>query len=1210
MRISSLRGRLITLTVLGCLAAGGARAQEFRATVTGRVTDPGGLPVPGATVTAVNTQTAEAATGFTTNDGAYSIPFLKPGVYSVSAELSGFKKVTQASVRLEIGQTSAVNFQLQLGTLSEEVTVTGESPVLETSKADRGLVIDNERVTELPLNARNPFMLSYLSPGITYNGPAIYQRPFDNGAIADWSINGGQNRNNEFLLDGAPNNSIQGGNNIAYVPPVDSVQEFKIVTNSYDAQYGRTAGGIVNVSLKSGTNTFHGSLYEFARRKGLDSSEYFFKVNNLAKPAHKLDQYGFQVDGPVSIPGLYDGRNKTFFMFNYEGYKEATPNPATFTVPDDAQLGGDFSNLRDAQGRLITIYDPATGRLENGQWVRDAFPNNQIPIGRIDPMAQKFVQYFLRPNAIAPGGSDPWRNNYVFAPNLAFDTFRNIATKVDQNISDKTKLFVRYAYNKRTEQRSTNGILTGPAQDGQLPLWRINHTGVADWVRTVSSSLVVNVRAGLNQYLELARSDPGLNFNPADLGFPSSFVNQLPNKVFPRLNFVTTAFAPSGFGASTTGTTEYQNLGRNSRNSETTTGVSLQPNFSWVKGTHSVRGGLDMRLTWYTREINTNLFVLTFDRRFTQRVFNASEALSGNSIASFLLGAPAFGAIENNFYPTFRWNYYAPWVQDDWKVTNRLTVNVGVRWDFNTPVFEKDDRINYGFDSQAINPVSARINQQQFPGYQVRGGLGFVDVNGNPQYPYQWDRNNIQPRVGLAYVLGDKTVVRAGYGLYYINLVGISASNGFGIQTPLIASLDGDRTSTLSLANPFSQGIAPAPGSSLGLQTFLGRSPSFSNADFVNPYVHQFSVGMQRELPGRTTVELSYVGSRTREEQNRWGGFNEPPASLRDQCDPTKGGSVAFCNELLPNPFFQVPGFEGTARFTSPTLSRYELSRPFPEFTSITMFDRNDGRIWYNSAQLVVNKRMSTGLTLAGTYTLSSMIEENGGDNQIGGNNTVNPLITDVDRIVQRSPFESDRRHRVTISGVYHLPFGREQRFLASSGPIVNGLAGGWEVAGMWLFNSGRPWGLPQNVFYVKDATIQDVDFNAPVIRAVKNCVAQMSDTGVVTMLGYSVAAGCTEPNFIIRPNYTRGAVNFRDDQIRRPPFYQFDLNFAKTTRLTGNVRLQLRVELYNVLNQVIYDERQYENNPTNPLFGTIDRTVVRQSNFPRYGQLGIKLLF
>src|SRR5205085_3349981 len=390
-----------------------AAAQEFRATITGRITDPSGAVLPGVTVTAANTQTGEMAVGTTTSDGVYTIPFLRPGVYSVSAELSGFRKVTQADVQLQVGQTAAVNLQLSLGELSEQITVAAESPLLETAKADRGLVIDNERVTELPLNARNPFMLSSLTPGITYIGPAIYQRPFDNGAIADWSINGGQNRNNEFLLDGAPNNSIQGGNNIAYVPPVDAVEEFKIVTNSYDAQYGRTAGGVINVSLKSGTNTLHGTAYEFARRKQFDSNEYYFKVNNRDKPNHKLDQYGFQVDGPVTIPGLFDGRNKTFFMFNYEGYKEATPNPATFTVPDDAQLRGDFSNLRDAAGRLITIYDPATGRLVNGQWVRDPFPGNVIPANRIDPMAQRLSQYFLQPNASAPSGSDPWRNNFV-----------------------------------------------------------------------------------------------------------------------------------------------------------------------------------------------------------------------------------------------------------------------------------------------------------------------------------------------------------------------------------------------------------------------------------------------------------------------------------------------------------------------------------------------------------------------------------------------------------------------------------------------------------------------------------------------------------------------------------------------------------------------------------------------------------------------------
>jgi hypothetical protein len=1173
-----------------------ASAQEFRGTLTGTVTDPGGLPLPGATVTAVNTTTNETASAVTSNDGLYNLPFLKPGLYTLSVELEGFRKHTQEKVQLEVGSTISLAVQMQIGSLTETVTVVSEA--VEATKADRGMVIDNARVTELPLNARNPFMLSYLAPGITYNGPAIYQRPFDNGAIADWSINGGANRNNEYLLDGAPNNSIQGGNNIAYVPPVDAVQEFKIVTNSYDAQYGRTAGGVVNVSLKSGANDLHGTVYEFLRRKGLDSPEYFLKVNNQPKPDHKLDQYGFEIDGPVKIPGLYDGTNKTFFMFAYEGYREKTPNPATYTVPDEAQLRGDFSNLRDAQGRLITIYDPATGRNVNGQWVRDPFPNNIIPADRINPIARGMTQYFLRPNT-SPTSGDPWRNNFVFAPNLADDTFHNYATKVDQNVSSRTKVFFRYAYNKRTETRFTNGILSGPAQDGQLPLERVNKSGVGDWVRTMSSSLVLNVRVGLNQYLELARSDPGLGFNAAELGFPAGLTNQLPNEAFPRINLYTSGT-----------TAEYQALGRTSRNSETTTGLSIQPNFSWLTGNHTVRGGLDMRHTWYTREINNNLFRLDFDRRFTQRAFDTGDALSGNALASFLLGAMTGGAVDNNFYPTFRWNYYAPWVQDDWKIGNRLTLNLGLRWDFNTPVFEEQDRINSTFDTSTVNSQLTALVQQRTPGYVVRGGPTFVSVNGEDKFPYKRDKSMIQPRIGFAYMLDDKTIMRGGYGIYYLNSVGISASDGFSVGTPPVTSLDGDRTPTYALGNPFPAGILSAPGSSLGLSTNLGRGLSFSNNDFANPYVHQFSYGFQRMLPWRMTFEASYVGSRTRELQNRWGGFNEPSLALRDSCDPSKGGNPGICNELLPNPFFQVAGFEGTTRFTSPTLSRYELSRPFPQFAGITQLDRNDGKIWYNSAQFVLNKRVSDGLTLSGNYTWSKMIEENGGGNQIGGNNTTNPTIAEVDRIVQRSVYESDRRHRITISGVYHLPFGKDQKFMNNASPIVDGILGGWEMAGMWLFNSGRPWGLPQNVFYVKDATIENPDFGADVIRAVQPCVGTMNNAGQVTLQGYSVAAGCTEAFFIIKPNFTGAGAEFRDDQIRRPPFYQFDMNFAKSTRLAGNVRLQIRFEVYNLFNQTVYDERNYENNPTNAAFGTIDRKVVRQSNFPRYGQIGLKLLF
>ncbi len=348
-------------------------------------------------------------------------------------------------------------------------------------------------------------------------------------------------------------------------------------------------------------------------------------------------------------------------------------------------------------------------------------------------------------------------------------------------------MFFRYAYNKRTEERYTNGITSGPAQDGQLPLERINHTGVADWVRTMGSSLVFNIRAGLNQYLELARSDPGLAFNPAELGFPASLVNQLPNQVFPRINV-----------------TDYQRARPQRPQQRDDDGLQpaaeLLVDQGHAQPARRPRHAADLVHARDQRqpvrhELRPPLHAARVQLRATRS--------SGNSIASFLLGAANSGAIDNNFYPTFRWNYYAPWVQDDWKLTDRLTLNLGLRWDLNSPVFEEQDRLNYGFDTQTINPVVGRINQGALlPGSSVRGGLEFVDVDGNAKYPYQFDRNNIQPRVGFAYMLNDRTILRGGYGLYYLNVVGISASNGFGIQTPLITSLDGDRTSTLPLEQP------------------------------------------------------------------------------------------------------------------------------------------------------------------------------------------------------------------------------------------------------------------------------------------------------------------------------------------------------------------------------------------------------------------------
>src|SRR6266536_4820812 len=373
--------------VFGIAAAASlVHGQEFRATLTGRVLDSAGAHVPNANVRVTNATTGELREVITDSQGNYLVPLLNPAVYSVRAEAQGFKTAIKEALQLRVNQTATVDLQLELGSMSTQVTVTAEVPLLDDANADRGGVIDAESVKEYPLNSRNPFMLAMLAPGVNFDGELTYQRPFDNGAIAEWSVNGSQ-RKNEFALDGAPNNAQAGGNNIAFVPPVDSVQEFKIQSNAYDAQYGRSAGGIINVALKSGGNRVHGTVYEFARRSGWDANSFQNNARCITvdaqgnchgapKEGHWLDQYGVQLDGPVYIPKIYNGRNKTFFLFNYERYREGTPQPLILSMPEAEMRHGDFTKLVDARNRAIAIYDPTTGYQSGSQWARLPFPGN------------------------------------------------------------------------------------------------------------------------------------------------------------------------------------------------------------------------------------------------------------------------------------------------------------------------------------------------------------------------------------------------------------------------------------------------------------------------------------------------------------------------------------------------------------------------------------------------------------------------------------------------------------------------------------------------------------------------------------------------------------------------------------------------------------------------------------------------------------------
>src|SRR5574340_1061570 len=509
----------IILAALFCALS--SMAQEFRATLNGIVQDTSGSVVPGAKIEITNIETGVTQQTTSLAQGEFTVPFLRPGTYTVTAELAGFKKVVRENVVLRQSQALSVTLTLEPGAITEQLTVTAAPPLLETEKADRGTIIDNARVTEFPISGRNPVMLARLVPGVTFRGGS--QRAFDNSSINLWSINGSPDSSAEYLLDGAPNNSQAGANNVGLVPSVDAVEEFRIHTNIYDAQYGKTGGGIVSVTLKSGTNQFHGAAYDFIRRGAWSANSFANNRNKAAKGDFKLDQWGGQLGGPIRLPKLYDGRNRSFFMASYEKYTDDDPRPFTGSVPASEFLDGNFSRLDDPQGRKIVVYDPGTGRMVGNTWTRDPFPNNVIPKERINPIAKNILNWMPKPtrergpnagyavnNLFQPGGTNNWTND-----------FYNLALKFAHNLSDAHRLFVRYATNNRVESKNTNGIMHGPGQ-GESMTGRINHAITADWVGTLRPTLIANLRVSFNRFRQDTADFDNFGFDIKKHGFPES----------------------------------------------------------------------------------------------------------------------------------------------------------------------------------------------------------------------------------------------------------------------------------------------------------------------------------------------------------------------------------------------------------------------------------------------------------------------------------------------------------------------------------------------------------------------------------------------------------------------------------------------------------------------------------------------------------------
>ncbi len=1188
------------LACLFLLAFSGV-SQEFRATVSGHVLDSSGKAIPKAQVEVVSLANNAVSTAVTDDSGSYTVPLLQPGDYRLTIKASGFKQYVNDRLTLTVGQIAGVDATLQIGTVTETIEVTGQPEMLETQSASGGGVVDTLQVTELPLNARNPFMLGNMMSGVTFTGASIWQRPFDNGAIAQWIVNGGWQSNNEFLLDGAPNNAQMGSNNIAYVPIVDAVQEFSIQQNTYDAQYGHTSGGVMNTVLKSGGSQFHGVGWDFLRRKWLDANTFQNNAIGSPKTDHFLNQYGGQVSGPVYIPKLLkkDSPVKLFYLGSFENYHEGTPNPLTLSYPEPDMRGGDFSKLTDANGNLIKIYDPTTAVYDaSGNTVtpRQQFPGNIIPASRLNPVALAVTKYMPLPNTTSVGAGYSF-NDLRIPGYFDTDQFYNLILKFDWNFGEKNRVFIRHASNDRTENRANNGII-GPGEDGQQPFQRINDAYVVDWVKIVDPSLVFNVRASYNRFIEKGLGADNIGFNLGNLALPQPLINQLPQ--------------PAGFGVWQMN--GYQTLGR-SVQKNVTDNYSLNVNLTKVRGNHSFHTGVDVRWDQYAIDDTGNILQFAVDNSWTANDWQQPNGVSGNSYASFLLGyqnANNSNTPSSNYpaYPFFKQWYIAPFFQDDFKVTPRLTLNLGLRWDYNLPPYEIHNRLNTGFNTNAPSLVSSLISPANLALYpqlaNLKGSMTFAGVNGATKEASGIRWNNIQPRFGFAYRLTDKLVMRGGYGRYFMNPNNDYLQyNGFSNNTPMVTSLDGGRTPIQNLiSNPYPGGISSPPGASLGSLSYVGQGFSWFDPTFKLPSSNQFSYGFQYQVSKASFLELKYVGNyimnlQTSSTVAGSGTWNDPNLANRQTCNILEGGSASYCNAQVPNPFYGLAPFAGTSLGVSPTVNRYQMLRPYPQFTGMTQLGRNDGFVHYNSFQTTYNYRFRGGLTLNANYTFSKQLERWGFNDW-------------QKQIPQTGLYYQDRPHVIKITPVYELPFGQGQRWGNSSNGFIRRLTSGWQVTSFFAFNSGIPANLPQNAIMLKNPAVTP-NFGDYKVRGWSPCVLQELNNGTIQPLQNSINAGCgTDPStysWLILPSYAPAVNSFRSGQIRMSSAITMDASISKTTHITERLSAQFRLEAFNVLNHFtdIYDT--FNTNPTDANFGTYipGNAWIGNTVYPRQLQFGIK---
>ncbi|MBI4906957.1 MAG: TonB-dependent receptor [Acidobacteria bacterium] len=1143
------------------LCAAAVWSQESRAIISGTVTDPQGAVVPAATLEVKNLETNVVSMAITNDRGIYSAPPVNPGRYSVTVSATGFKTLVQRNVELRVADRLALDFKLEIGGTTETVTISTETPLLETQTASQGTVLSKELVAAIPTRGRNVFDLAQMTAGVTGRVQSTFGlRPFDNGENGV-RINGGPANTNEVLLDGAPNTQRESGApaNVTIVPPPEAVGEVRIQTNLYDAEYGRTGGGVMSVNLRSGTNTYHGAAWWFVRNDILNANTFESNAAGGAKTSYRLHEPGITFSGPVFIPKVYNGRDKSFFMYTLDIFRDVRPSPTSMVVPSDLQKAGDFSQtyVSGLGGAVVSIYDPLTTVQSGTAYTRTPFPGSRIPGSRINPIAAKINTVQLQPNLGAVPRGQP---NLLVTPNPDLEPYNAHVLRFDQTLNLNHKFFVNFS---RTNRHQTNGLGLGlanylqtghPEASTSYTHWRINHLATFNLTSTLSPTVVSTARISWNRH-QFAIHPYSFGYDPTALGFAPSLVAQAQAKSFPVVNI-------GGFSA----------LGRAGDTLNFSDTWSIGESLTKVKGNHNVKIGGDARTMFNNQSNPAGFATFSFAVNETRANPQVASTAQGDGLASMLLGYPNSLSNTYNNQAAQGQRYYSLFIHDDWRITQRLTLNLGLRWDYESPVSDRFDRLVGGFDTT----TSTRLGVN---GPAVRGGLLFA--NKDDRLPYKRDLNNFGPRAGYAYRLSTKMVVRGGWGITYAPTADVAPSTGFSYTTAPSASVANagilpitapgcNGASCGMLSNAFPDGILGPPGRSLGLLTNVGQGVSYIYPDRSQPYVHSFSSGVQYELPFRAVIEASYSASRTR-------SLSTSRNMNSITAEQYRANGSALTGTTVPNPFAGL--LPGTS-LNGATRTLQQSLLPYPQFTGVTETNRSIGSARYDALLIRLEKRLSAGLTTLFTATLTDSTQRTA--YQLNGMDPIGEFIV---RDGGTPPWQYN------LSSTYDLPFFKDSKGLRRS------MLGGWIASGI------VSW-FPGGIVNVAGANSTGIDpaLPDPSYRRWFNTCTLNNNTGA----RQSCASPTEEVAWVIQRPFTLVTTpnpEWSSVRVRVPAEFNFSL--FKSFRIRESLRTEFRAEAFNAFNSPRFGGPT--NSATSSQFGVV---TLAQANAPRSIQLSLRVSF